>query len=55
MTNPDRVLKSKDITSPTKVHIIRAMVVSAVLYGCVCRRLSAEELTLSNCGVGEDS
>ena len=55
MTNPDRVLKSKDITSPTKVHIIRAMVVSAVFYGCVRRRLSAEELTLSNCGVGEDS
>ena len=55
MTNLDRVLKSRDITLPTKVRIVRAMVVPAVLYGCVCRRLSAEELMLSNCGVGEDS
>ena len=54
-TNLDRVLKSRDITLPTKVRIVRAMVVPAVLYGCVCRRLSAEELMLSNCGVGEDS
>ena len=54
MTNLDRVLKSRDITLPTKVRIVRAMVVPAVLYGCVCRRLSAEELMLLNCGVGED-
>ena len=53
--NLGSILKSRDITLPTKVHIIRAMVVSAVFYGCVRRRLSAEELTLSNCGVGEDS
>ena len=55
MTNLDRVLKSRDITLPTKVRIVRAMVVPAVLYGCVCQRLSAEELMLSNCGAGEDS
>ena len=54
-TNLDRVLKSRDITLPTKVHIVRAMVVPAVMYGCVHRRLSAEELMLSNYGVGEDS
>ena len=55
MTNLDRVLKSRDITLPTKVRIVRAMVVPAVLYGCVCRRLSAEELMLFNCGTLEDS
>ena len=34
MTNIDSVLKSKDITLPTKVHIIKAMVFSVVTYGC---------------------
>ena len=34
MTNLDRVLKSKDITLLTKVHTVRAMVISAVTYGC---------------------
>ena len=34
MTNPDSVLKSRDITLPTKVHIVKAMVFPAILYGC---------------------
>ena len=34
MTNLDRVLKSRDITLPTKVHLVKAMVFSVVLYGC---------------------
>ena len=34
MTNLDRVLKSRDTTLPTKVHIVKAMVVLAVMYGC---------------------
>ena len=55
ITSLDRVLKSRDITLPTKVHIVRAMAVPAVMYGCVHRRLSAEELMLSNYGAGEDS
>ena len=55
ITSLDRVLKSRDITLPTKVHIVRAMAVPAVMYGCVHQRLSAEELMLSNYGVGEDS
>ena len=54
VTNPDRVLKSKDITSPTKVHLVKVMVFSAVVYGCE-RKLSTEELMLLSCGVGEDS
>ena len=58
MTNLDSVLKSKDITLLTKVHLVKAMVFPVVLYGCerwTIKKLSTEELMLSNCGVGEDS
>ena len=58
MTNLDRILKNKDITLPTKVHIVKAMVFPVVMYGCeswTIRTLSAEELMLLNCGVGENS
>ena len=34
MTNPDSVLKSKGITLPTKVHIVKAMIFPVVMYGC---------------------
>ena len=34
MTNLDSVLKSRDITLPTKVHLVKAMVFSVVMYGC---------------------
>ena len=58
MTNLDSVLKSRDIILPTKLCIVKAMVFPVVMYGCESwtkRRLSAEELMLSNCGVGENS
>ena len=58
MTNLDSILKSRDITLPTKVHLVKAMVLPVVTYGCeswIGRKLSAEELMLLNCGVGEDS
>ena len=58
MTNLDRVLKSRDITLLTDVHIGKAMILVIVLYGCdswTIRRLNAEELMVSNCGAGEDS
>ena len=57
MTNLDSILKSKDITLPTKVRLVKAMVFPVVMYGCESWtvRLSAEELMLLNCGVGEDS
>ena len=58
MTNLDSMLKSRDITLPMKVHIVKAMLFPVVIYGCEIgpyRRLSAEELMLLNCGVGEDS
>ena len=58
MTNLDSILKSRDITLPTKVHLVKARVFPVVMYGCeswTIRRLSTEELMLLNCGVGEDS
>ena len=57
MTNLDRILKSRDITLLTKVHLVKAMVFPVVV--CECEgwtiKLSAEELMLLNCGAGEDS
>ena len=57
MTNIDNILKSRDITLPTKVHLVKAMVFPVVMYGCESwtRKLSPEELMLLNCGVGENS
>ena len=58
MTNLDSILKSRDITLQTKVHLLKAMVFPVVMYGCeswTIRKLSTEELMLLNCGVGEDS
>ena len=57
MTNLDSTLKIRDITLPTKVHLVRAMVFPVVKYGCESWtiKLRAEELMLLNCGVGEDS
>ena len=58
MTNLDSIFKSRDITLPTNVCLVKAMVFPVVMYGCESwtqRKLSAEELTLLNCGVGEDS
>ena len=46
MINLDSISKTRDISLSTKVHIIKAMVFPGVMY---------EELTLLNCGVGEDS
>ena len=59
MTNRDSILKSRDITLPTKVHLVKAIVFPVIMYGCEswtikkaeCRRIDAFEL----CGVGEDS
>ena len=57
ITNLDSILKSRDITLPTKGHLVKAMVFPVLMYGCeswTIRKLSAEELMLLNCGVGED-
>ena len=55
MTNLDSILKSRDITLPTKFCLVKAMVFPVVTYGCENGKLNAEELMLLNCGVGEDS
>ena len=59
VTNLDGILKSRDIILPTKVHLVKAMAFPVVIYGCefwtIKKKLSAEELMLFNCGVGEDS
>ena len=57
MTNLESILKSRDITLPTKVHLVKTMVFPVVMYGCESWtiKLSAEELMLLNSGVGEDS
>ena len=57
MTNLESILKSRDITLPTKVHLVKAMVFP-VMYGCeswTVQKAEPEELMLLNCGVGEDS
>ena len=58
MTNLDSILKSRDISLPTKVHLVKPMVFPVVMNGCeswTMKKVSAEELMLLNCGVGEDS
>ena len=58
MTNLDSILKSRDITLPTKVYLVKAMVFPVVMYGCESWTLKKTEhrrLMLLNCGVGEDS
>ena len=59
MTNLDSLLKSRDITLPTKVHIVKGMVFPVVMSGyeswTIRKAEHKEELMLSNCGTGEDS
>ena len=59
MTNLDSILKSRDSTLLTKVHLVKAMVFPVVMYGCeswtINKAECQKELMLLNCGVGEDS
>ena len=57
MTNLESILKSRDITLPTNVCLVKAMVFPVVMYGfeSLTIKLTAKELMLLNCGVGEDS
>ena len=57
MTNLESILKSRDITLPTKVGLVKTMVFPVVMYLCesyTIRKLSNEELILLKCGVGEN-
>ena len=58
LTNLDSILKSRDITLPTKVHLVRAMVFPVVMYGCeswTMKKAERQRIDALNCGVGEDS
>ena len=58
MTILDSLLKSRDITLPTKVHLVKAMVLPVVMHGCeswTVKKAEGEELMLLNCEIGEDS
>ena len=58
MTNLDSILKSRDITLPAKVYLVKAMVFPVVMYGCeswTIKKAECRRMLLLNCGVGEDS
>ena len=58
VTNVDNILKSRDVTLPIKVYLVKTMVFPVVMLDVrvgLWRRLSTEELMLLNCGVGVDS
>ena len=58
MTNLDSILKSRDITLPTKVHLVKTVVFLLVMYGCeswTIKRAEHQRFGALNCGVGEGS
>ena len=58
MTHLDSILKSRDITLSTKVHLIKTMIFPVIMYGCeswAVKKAEPEELMLLNCDIGEDS
>ena len=58
VTNQDSIIKSRDITLPTKVHRVKAMVFPVVMYGCeswTIKKVEHRRIDALNCGVGEDS
>ena len=58
MTNLDSILKSRDITLSTKIHLVKAMFFPVVMYGCeswTVKKAECRKIALLNCGVGEDS
>ena len=58
MTNLDSIFKSRDITLPTKVRLVKALVFPVVMYGCeswTIEKAELQRIDVLNCGVGEDS
>ena len=58
MTNPDSILKGRDITLLTKVRLVKAMVFAVVMYGCenwTIKKAEYQRIDALNCGVGKDS
>ena len=58
MTNLDSVIKSRDITLSTKVHVVTAVIFPVVMYGCeswTIKKSEHQKIDTLNCGAGEDS
>ena len=58
VTNLDSILKSRDITLPTKVHLVKTTVFPVVTYGCeswTIKKAEHQRIDALNCGLGEDS
>ena len=58
MTNLDSILQVRDITLPTKVHLVKAIIFPVVMYGCeswTVKKAERQRIEVLNCGVGEDS
>ena len=58
MTTLDSILKSRDITLPTKVRLVKAMVFPVIVYGCeswTIKKAECQRTDALNCGVGEDT
>ena len=58
MTNLDSIYESTDVTLPTKVYLVKAIVFLVVMYGCdswTVKKAECQRIDLLNCGVGEDS
>ena len=58
MTNLDRILKSRDITLPTKLHLVKAMVFPVVMYGCeswTTKKAEHQRIDAFELGLGQDS
>ena len=58
MTNLESTLKGRDITLPTKIHLVKAVVFPVVMYGCeswTIKNAECEKLMIFNCGVGKNS
>ena len=58
MTNLDSIFKSRDITLPTKVHLVKAMGFPVFVYGCeswTVKQAERQRIDALNCGVGDDS
>ena len=58
MTNLDSIFKSRDITLPTQVHLVKAMIFPLVMYGCESwpiKKAERQRIVVFECGIGEDS
>ena len=58
MSNLESIFKSRDVTLPTKVHIVKTMIFPVVMYECdswTIKKAERQRIDALNCGVGEDS